>query len=156
MILMFKQRFFSWFDSYDVFDEQENVVYKVEGEFAWGKRLNVYDAQGNHIATLQQKVLTFFPTFEIYIDGELVGEITKEFSLFRPSFNIDYLDWNVEGEWFEWDYSITDSDSRNVAVISKELFNFTDTYCINVDDPADALHVLMLVLAIDAEKDSRN
>lgn len=156
MRLMFKQRFFSWFDSYDVFDMRENVVYKVEGEFSWGKRLNVFDSSGNHIATLQQKVLTFFPTFEIYINGEFVGEITKEFSFFRPSFDIDYLGWHVDGEWLEWDYSITDSGSNNVAVISKELFNFTDTYCIDVADPADALHVLMLVLAIDAEKDSRN
>ena len=43
-----------------------------------------------------------------------------------------------------------------VAEISKELFNWTDTYSINVYDPADALCALMLVLAIDAEKCSRN
>ena len=31
MRLYFKQRFFSWFDSYDIYDEAGNVVYTVEG-----------------------------------------------------------------------------------------------------------------------------
>ncbi len=40
--------------------------------------------------------------------------------------------------------------------MSKELFNWTDTYAIEVYNPQDALYALMLVLAIDAEKCSRN
>jgi glyoxylase-like metal-dependent hydrolase (beta-lactamase superfamily II) len=42
------------------------------------------------------------------------------------------------------------------AKISKELMNWTDTYSIEVYNPADALCVLMVVLAIDAEKCSRD
>jgi uncharacterized protein YxjI len=42
-----------------------------------------------------------------------------------------------------------------LAHISKELFNWTDTYVIDVVKPGDALCALMLVLAIDAEKCSR-
>ena len=45
---------------------------------------------------------------------------------------------------------------RQVAQISKELLHWTDTYVLDIADPADALYVLMLVLAIDAEKCSRN
>ena len=36
MKLLFKQRFFSWFDSYDIFDEYGNIVYVVKGQFYWG------------------------------------------------------------------------------------------------------------------------
>lgn len=36
MILRFKQRFFSWFDSYDIYDENGNTVYVVKGQFSWG------------------------------------------------------------------------------------------------------------------------
>ena len=43
-----------------------------------------------------------------------------------------------------------------MASISKELLNWTDTYTIDVADPGDALYALMVVLAIDAEKCSRN
>ncbi len=42
-----------------------------------------------------------------------------------------------------------------MALVSKEPFKWTDTYSIDVFDPADALDALMLVLAIDAEKCSR-
>ena len=45
---------------------------------------------------------------------------------------------------------------ETVAVITKELFNWTDTYSIDVARPENALCALMLVLAIDAEKGSRN
>lgn len=38
----------------------------------------------------------------------------------------------------------------------KELFHWTDTYVIDVADEENALYALMVVLAIDAEKCSRN
>ena len=62
----------------------------------------------------------------------------------------------VDGDVFEWDYEIVSSSGEVMATVSKELFNFTDTYVMNIKYPQSALHVLMLVLAIDAEKDSRN
>lgn len=34
--LLFKQRLFSWFDSYDIYDEMEQTVYVVKGQLAWG------------------------------------------------------------------------------------------------------------------------
>ena len=64
--------------------------------------------------------------------------------------------WHVEGSFWEWDYSVVDGGGRQIARISKELFNLTDTYSIEVNNSADALCALMLVLAIDAEKCSRN
>ena len=51
---------------------------------------------------------------------------------------------------------MTDGTGRIVATVSKELFNWTDTYMIDVEDSQDALAALMLVLAIDAEKCSGN
>ena len=56
----------------------------------------------------------------------------------------------------EWDYTIVSASRGTVATIGKELFRWTDTYVIDVADPADALHALMVVLAIDAEKCSRS
>ena len=48
------------------------------------------------------------------------------------------------------------SDGSLIATVTKELFNWTDTYSIDVNEPQNALYALMLVLAIDAEKCSRN
>ncbi|MDD7227679.1 MAG: LURP-one-related family protein [Firmicutes bacterium] len=154
MRLLFKQRLFSWFDSYDIYDEDGNVVYEVKGQLDWGHCLKVYQSNV-HLATIKQVLLTFIPRFEIYKDDQYVGSISKEFSFFVPRYNIDFNGWHIEGDIFEWDYQIYD-DSKVIASISKELFNLTDTYVLNIIDPKDALDVLAFVLAIDAEKCSRN
>ena len=54
------------------------------------------------------------------------------------------------------DYTITSADGNKMAEISKQIFKLTDTYVIDVAEPKDALGVLMFVLALDAEKCSRN
>lgn len=155
MKLLFKQRFFSWFDSYDIYDENENTVFTVEGKPAWGHKLEIYDKNGMNIATLKERIFTFLPKFEIYINGGYAGEIIKKFTLFKPSFEVNFNGWSVDGDFFEWDYTIY-SPSGRVATVEKRLFNFTDTYEIDIENEADALAALMVVLAIDAEKCSRN
>ena len=156
MKLLFKQRFFSWLDSYDVYDENGNTMFMVEGKLDWGHRLHILNSYGEHIGTVKQVVLTFLPKFELYVGETCVGTICKEFTFFVPSFTVDVKNWSVEGELFEWDYTIRDGVGRSVAVISKELWNFTDTYSIDVANEEDALYALMVVLAIDAEKCSRD
>ena len=156
MKLLFKQRFFSWFDSYDIYDEAGNTVYVVKGELSWGHLLKIYDAAGNEVGMVKQKVLTWLPKFEMYIGNDYIGCINKEFSFFKPKFSIDCNGWRIDGDWLEWDYTIQNASGQDIATVSKELWKWTDTYTIDVQNPGDALHVLMLVLAIDAEKCSRN
>ena len=156
MRLYFKQRFFSWFDSYDIYGENGETVYTVEGRLSWGHCLHILDASGNHIGTVQEKILTLLPRFEMYESGRFIGSIRKELTLFSPRYTIDCRGWQVQGSFMEWDYSVSDASGAPVASISKELFRWTDTYVIDIVQPQNALHVLMLVLAIDAEKCSRN
>ena len=156
MRLLFKQRFFSWFDSYDIFDQTGNTVFTVKGELSWGHLLRIYDYSGKELGCIKQKIFTFLPRFEMYLGSSYVGCISKELTFFRPRFNIDYNGWRIEGDWFEWDYTIVDSYGRGVARVSKDVWRFTDTYVIDVFEPRDALCALMVVLAIDAEKCSRD
>lgn len=156
MRLYFKQRFFSWFDSYDIYDESGNAVYEVKGQLAWGHCLKIFGADGNELGTVKERVLSLLPRFELYIKDSYIGCITKEFTFFKPKFQLDCNGWNVEGNWMEWDYSIVDSAGMVVANVTKELFNWTDTYVIDIEEPQNALGALMVVLAIDAEKCSRN
>ena len=155
MRLIFKQRMFSWFDSYDIYDEYGNVVYTVEGKMSWGRELHINDALGVHIATLKQKVFAFLPTFQMYVRENYVGSISKELTLFKPSFYIDCNGWQIEGNFLEWDYEIKDGN-KVVATLQKKIMNWTDTYVLDIDDRYDAVTVLMVALAIDAEKDNRN
>ena len=155
MKLLFKQRAFTWFDNYDIFDEAGDTVYTVQGRLAWGHRLEISDAAGNYLGQVRQEVLTFRPRFSLFIGENCVGQLRKEFALFKPVFTLDCNGWEIEGNFWEWDYRVTEG-SRIVMTVSKELFHWTDTYQMDIADPRDALLCLMIVLAIDAEKCSRN
>ena len=157
MRLLIKQRVFSWSDTYDVYDEEGNVRYFVRAEvFALGHQIHVYDAAHVEVGMIRQKLFNLLPVFEIETGGIKRGQIEKQFTLFRPKYDIDFNGWQVEGNWLEWDYTILRSDGGVVATISKELLHMTDTYVLDIQNPKDALHVLMFVLAMDAEKCSRN
>lgn len=152
MKLLFKQRLFSWFDSYDIYDEAGNTVFVVKGQLSWGHLLKIFDADGNEIGTVKERVLTLLPKFEIYEGDKYIGCIKKEFSLWKPRFDIDFNGWYIEGNWLGWDYTVYDRVGNVAATVSKEIFNWTDTYSIDVADPRNTLAATMLVLAIDAEK----
>lgn len=156
MKLIFKQRLFSWFDSYDIYYEDGSIAFTVEGKLAWGHCLHILSPEGEHIGTVKQVLLTFLPKFELYAGEEYIGNIRRELTLFQPHYTLEYNDWQVSGDFLEWDYNIEDSNSRPIATIRKELLHWTDTYIIDVTDPNNALLALMVVLAIDAEKCSRD
>ena len=155
MKLIFKQRIFSWLDSYDIYNEAGETVYTVKGQLSWGHCFKIFDAIGNEIGYVKEVIFSFMPKFEIYINGQYMGGISKEFTFFIPKFDIDYNGWHLEGDFWEWDYSILNEMGQNIATITKEIFSWADTYVIDVNNPHDAIGALMLVLAIDAEKCSR-
>lgn len=156
MKLLFKQRFFSWFDSYDIYHEDGTVAFTVKGQLSWGHRLHILTPDGRHVATVKEKLFRFLPTFELYEFDRYIGCIRKKFTFFRNNYDIDFKGWQVDGDFLGWDYSVTNAQGAPVARISKEIFNWTDTYVIDVVSPADGLHALMFTLAIDAEKCSNN
>lgn len=156
MRLLIKQRVFSWTDSYDVYDEDGNAKYFVKAEFfALGHQLHVYDQNNHEIGVIRQKILTFLPAFEIEIGGRSIGMIQKQFAFFKPKYEIDYNGWRVEGDFLGWEYDVYSGCSA-VIHISKELFQWGDTYVIDFGDPADELDGLLLVIAIDAANCSQD
>ena len=77
MKLLFKQRLFSWLDSYDIYDENEQTVYVVKGQLAIGHCLNIFDAAGDQLGTVRQKLLTWMPKYEIYEKEQYIGCISR-------------------------------------------------------------------------------
>jgi hypothetical protein ELI_4487 len=152
MKLLFKQRMFSWFDSYDIYDEQGIPVFTVKGKLSWGHCLEIFNSRGDHVGTVKEEVLTFLPRFALYIGGQYVGQIKKEFTFFKPVFTLDCKDWQVEGNFLEWDYTVMDGQGDPVMYASKEIFHWADTYTLDILKPENTLLSLMIVLAIDAAK----
>lgn len=155
MQLLFKQRLFSWFDSYDIYDETGMPVFTVKGRLALGHLLEIHDRFGNHIGTVKEEIFRFLPQFAMYQGNHFSGKIKKKFTFFKPVFTLDYQGWSVTGDLWQWNYNVMDATGNAVAHIEKQLLRFTDTYVIDVVRPEDALISLMIVLAIDAAKCSQ-
>lgn len=149
MKLLFKQRMFSWFDSYDVYREDGSVAYTVEGKLAWGHKLIIYDGADVEVGRIEQHPFRLLPKFDCIENDCVVDSVCKKFSFFKPRYRLN-SGWQIEGSVFGWEYCVIDTAGRQVAAISKELFRFTDTYVLEYFDTADELRVLMTVLAIDA------
>lgn len=156
MKIYFKQRIFSWLDSYEIYDENNNIIYIVKGEIAFGHCLRIYNSDKKEVGCVKERILSILPRFDLYSANEYLGSVKKEFKLFSNDYIIDFCNWHVNGDYLGWDYEITDEYNNIIARISKELFHMSDQYVIDVKYPSDILNALMLVLAIDAEKCSRN
>ena len=157
MELLIKQRVFSWTDSYDVYDETGEARYFVEAEFlALGHQIHVYDKRsGREVGSVHQKLFTLLPAFEIVIDGQVRGEVCKEFSLFSPRYQVDFRGWDVQGDIMSWDYQVMRGNAE-VMSISKQWLTWGDTYVLRYSNPADEMPGLLLVIAIDAANCDRN
>ncbi len=157
MELYIRQRVFSWTDSYDVYDETGEARYEVKAElFAFGHQIHVYDKRtGQEIGSIHQKLFTLLPQFEIIVKGVSQGTVRKEFTFLRPRYQVDYLGWDIEGDFMGWDYQVVQG-SREIMSISKELFRWSDTYVLRYGDPANEIPGLLLVIAIDAANCSQD
>ena len=79
MKLLFKQRAFAWFDSYDIYDENENTVYIVKGQLSWGHCLKIFDAsEENELGTVKERIFSWWPQFELYEGSDCIGTLKKE------------------------------------------------------------------------------
>lgn len=157
MKLYLKQKILSWFDSYNIYDENDEIVYKVKGRLSWGHLLKIYDNTGNEVGTIKEKIITIMPKFILYNEkNKEIGSISKKITLFKPSYKLSCNDWEIDGNILEWNYKVKDKNKNIIMTAKKKLFKLTDTYEIDIENKKDALLSLMIVLSIDIDKCSNN
>ena len=157
MKLYIKQQIFSWNDRFSVYDAYENELFTVEGElFSFGKQLAILDRNGNEVYRIEQELFRFRPRYHVVRNGEVQATVVKELSMFSPYYTVEGPGWEVQGDFFDHDYEITDG-GRLVASVQKQWFTWGDTYEISVDDRAyDPAAVLAVAIIIDCVLDNHN
>ena len=145
-----KQKVFSWKDKFNIYDEQGNPRYYVEGEFLTiGKKLHLQDMNGNELLFIHQKVLSFLMRYYISKNGRDVAEVVKKISFLKPKYEVNGFEWDVEGDFFAHSYEIK-KDGFTVARVQKRWLSWGDTYEISIASGYDEVNVLAVVLVIDA------
>lgn len=155
MQLYMKQKVFSWNDKFSIQNSFGEDKYYVEGKLiSIGKKLRIYDTAGRELAFVNQKVVSFMPKFSVEINGEEVAVIKKKFTLLKPKYIVEGLGWEVEGDFFGHDYTITENGTPVVS-IHKKWMAWGDTFELNIADDSREVLTLAVVLAIDAVMDNQ-
>jgi yxjI len=149
-----KQKVFSWRDKFEVYDVSGRPLYYAEGEiFSLGKHLRLYDLSGRAAAAIDQQLFRLRATFDVSRCGRALAVVRKVWSLFCEDYEIEGIGWYVHGDVFGHDYVLSGADGRILARIHKQWLAWGDTYEIAVENGADEVSVLAIVLAIDATLD---
>jgi uncharacterized protein YxjI len=153
MRYVMKQKLFCWGDDFPIKTQDGQDAFFVDGRaFSIGQKLSFQDMQGNELAFIRQKLLSWGPTYEIYRDGELSAVVKKHlFTLFRCRFTVDVPgpdDLEAEGNFLDMEYSFTRS-GKVVAEVSKQWFAWTDTYGVEIAEGEDDLLILASTVVID-------
>jgi len=150
MKLYIKQKVFSWRDRFSVCDGRSEPCYTVEGEiFTWGRKLHIRDMAERELAFIQQKLMSWLPRYQIFIDGTMAAEVVRELSFFRPRYAIPGPGWSVTGDFWEHDYDVVHG-TVPVFTVRKEWLTWGDCYTLDIFDPKNELLSLSVALAIDA------
>lgn len=156
MKMYVQQKVFRLADEFIVYGEDQQPLYYVYGKlFSFGTQLSICDINNQEVGSIKQELFSFLSRYHFYIDNVKKGEIVRRFNLFYPSYRIEGLDWECEGDFWAHNYSIN-SDIGTIATIEKEWLSWGDFYTIDVNDEKNILIVLMICLTIDACLQARN
>jgi uncharacterized protein YxjI len=148
-----KQKLFALGDDFTIQDASGKDAFFVDGRaFSLGAKLSFQDMQHNELAFIQQKLLAWGPTYELYHQGELMAVVKKQlFTLFHCAFTItepSAADLHAEGNLTDHEYTFT-RDGATIGQVSKQWFTWTDSYGVDIADPADAVLLLASTVVID-------
>lgn len=151
--LYVKQKLFSLGEKFTVMDESEQPCYFVEGSFMkFQKSFVITNTSGYEIAEIKKKVFSFLPKFYVNNShGQEIAMIEKEFSFFKARYNIYAAGLEVEGNWWDMDFSVS-RGGQTIASIKKEWFKIADTYTISIFEEQYEELIIALVIAIDCVK----
>jgi len=148
-----KQKLFSWGDDFRIKNEAGTDVFFVDGRaFSIGNKLSFQDLNGNELAFIRQKLLSWGPTYEITRGDELLAVVKKHlFTLFRCKFTVDVPgpdDLEAQGSFLDMEYSF-ERAGRTVAQVSKKWFSWTDSYGVDINNGEDDVLILASTVVID-------
>ncbi|MDR0883840.1 MAG: hypothetical protein LBN05_04455 [Oscillospiraceae bacterium] len=149
MKLYIKQKVFKLAPEFTVKDAAGNDRWFVQGKWiSLDREHTIYNTAGQPVARIYREVFRLMHHYHLEIQGREVAEIVRQFSLFRPRFDITGSGLQVEGDWFAHDYTVF-AGNAPIMHISKEWFTWGDSYVLDIADPQHELLALGVALAID-------
>ena len=154
MRYVMQKKLFSLGSDYYIRDEEGRDVYFVDGKaLSLRDQLSFQDLEKKELALIQEKVLSWGPTYEIYRSGALFAVVKKHlFKPFHHRFSVDLTgpdDLEAEGTLLNHEYTFKRGE-RAVAEVSKKWFSIPHTYGVEISPGQDDVLILASTVVIDA------
>ncbi len=153
MKLLFREKAFSWLGSYEITDEDRNMIFKVKGQPSIKRTLNIYDGQDNYLGKVTEKMISLTPHYKLYDGDNEIGEVIKEISLARPKFVLNCNKWKMTGDLIKMNYKLTDGKNKIMSAHKRAIKLIDDVYELDIENEENALYCVMIMLAMDAAMD---
>jgi len=146
-----KQKILSIGDNFIIQDQNGHPHYQVSGQvFSFGDKLSLEDLNGHELFYIEQKLMRLMPEYYLYKKGQTMAICKKRFTLFGSKFDIEsqYGNFEINGYPLNYTYEII-KDGKIVATVDKQLFSFSDTYGVEINESEDYAFILSLIIIID-------
>ena len=168
MRYIMQKQLFAWGDTFTIKNEQEQDMYMVKGAvFSLGKHLTFLDMAGNELLTIQQRLLTLTPCYDIFRGATQYASVSRDFflanlvsgadwptifsSLTGNAFTINLPDapaLHTGGDFFGHEYSFM-QNGQVVAQVSMQWFSWANTYGVDIAAGADTTLILACTVVLD-------
>ena len=147
-----REKLLSIGDDYWIEDDAGQRAFKVDGKAARIRDTWVLeDDHGNNVASIRERKLSVRDAIKIDVGGH-EATVKKALIGIRDRFHVDVEhgeDLVVKGNFVDHEYEI-ERDGDTIAEVSKRWLRARDTYGVEVRNPADAVLVLAVTVAVDA------
>ena len=151
-----KEKFWALADLYIIRGEQNEPLFQVKGKlFSIGDKLALCDMEGNELARISEQVISVLKRYHITRPDGSYAVFRKDVHLFKDKFTIKIpgeAGYVVRGDFWDYEYGFY-RRGRLVAVVSKNLFSWTDAYAIQVARGEDDVLILAAAVVIDKIKE---
>jgi uncharacterized protein YxjI len=152
MKYIMREKWLSFGNDFTINDEHQPRFYVDGRAFSLGEKLSFQDMNGNELAFIRQRLLSWGPTYEITHEGQLVATVRKKiFTLFRCKFSVDVPgpdDLEATGNFLDYEYTFS-LHGNPVAQVSKKWIALTDSYVVDVEPSVSDVLILACAVVID-------
>lgn len=133
--------------SYNYYDEEDNIIYKVlYSDDVTGAIIQ--DSENNKIGEIKERMIEAMPKYDIFIGDEFSGYIQKLFTLFKAKYEVHLDKWKVEGNLSRLDIDLSSESSPEVKVYHDDDIT-SDKLHISIRKKKNLLNAVMLISAIE-------
>lgn len=150
--LFINQEYMSLQNRMIVKDSSGKEVFLIVGK--WGRlgdKMTVYSMDGERLVEAKQTVLSLFPKFTLYKDGENIGAIKKRPGLHgikKPTIYVSRLNWVVHPDFENHVFTVRHF-AKKIMTIEKTVSSLGDFYILSIEDEEHASIACVLAVLLD-------